>query len=597
MANCFSQLGVVAASRVLNLTLEGKVILGVFRCAAQLFVLGYCLLVPLFSSQSSWAILGYISFMILVASAEASARPTHSYAKMYMHVLASIGAALCGTLGICLLVIVKSEPRLNAHTAIPLGGMLLGNSITSVTLSLDRFLAEMSAHGAARVELLLCLGASRSEAALPATRAAAKAGLTPSLNSMSVVGLVAIPGMMTGQILGGQPPAEAAKYQIVITYLICCCAAASICVINFFALRSVIGADHRFNSGALKKRTGPRRDLLQRTVQSAWLLCKTLCGAVSSLLCGRRTDRYDAVNTDEETPLGQAAERATGVREGSPIGVATGVLSIDGLSRSSSATSQAVLETCAELGRRGALNGGERGALCLSQVCAHGGGNLCVREVTLGLLAGECLCVTGSSGVGKSRLLRRIAGIDAPHAADRGVVMADGQTISNAGMPDWRARVMYVPQDCPALSGSPRAQLRQAMKFGAHRRRERRAGIAGGSVDSESLSAQTALAGRLRLTPEHLDCEWSTLSGGERHRALLWVALCLEPRVLLLDEPTAALDHETARAVEGVLVQSRVTLVWVTHDVAQAKRVAHLQLHLQVQSRNQTGIFNITTPL
>ena len=64
------------------------------------------------------------------------------------------------------------------------------------------------------------LGATRWEAASPVTRDALRSALMPTINSMAATGLVSLPGMMTGQILGGMPPVEAVKYQILVMFLI-----------------------------------------------------------------------------------------------------------------------------------------------------------------------------------------------------------------------------------------------------------------------------------------------------------------------------------------------------------------------------------------
>ena len=97
--------------------------------------------------------------------------------------------------------------------------MILGNALTGISLGLDRF-TEALVQGGDQVELYLTLGGTRWEAALPAIRQAVRTGMIPILNSMTVVGLVSLPGMMTGQLLAGVPPSEAVKYQIVIMFLI-----------------------------------------------------------------------------------------------------------------------------------------------------------------------------------------------------------------------------------------------------------------------------------------------------------------------------------------------------------------------------------------
>ncbi|MDO9632395.1 MAG: ABC transporter permease, partial [Humidesulfovibrio sp.] len=73
---------------------------------------------------------------------------------------------------------------------------------------------------AAVVEMRLCLGADAAEASADVLRTAVRAGMIPSINSMMAVGLVSIPGMMTGQILGGSDPSQAIRYQIVVMLMI-----------------------------------------------------------------------------------------------------------------------------------------------------------------------------------------------------------------------------------------------------------------------------------------------------------------------------------------------------------------------------------------
>ena len=103
--------------------------------------------------------------------------------------------------------------------AIPIAGMVLGNSMNGIALALDRLFAETRSR-AGEIEGLLALGASPWEAVRDPLRASLRAGLTPILNSLKAVGLVFIPGMMTGQILGGADPLTAVRYQIVVMLMI-----------------------------------------------------------------------------------------------------------------------------------------------------------------------------------------------------------------------------------------------------------------------------------------------------------------------------------------------------------------------------------------
>ena len=103
--------------------------------------------------------------------------------------------------------------------AIPLLGMLLGNTMNGVALSLDR-LTQTAVDQREVIEARLILGQTWQQASAEIRDNSVRAGLTPIINSMSVIGLVSLPGMMTGQILSGSPPTEAVKYQILIMFLI-----------------------------------------------------------------------------------------------------------------------------------------------------------------------------------------------------------------------------------------------------------------------------------------------------------------------------------------------------------------------------------------
>jgi putative ABC transport system permease protein len=106
-------------------------------------------------------------------------------------------------------------PWYQPRVVIPLAGMILGNSVSAVALAAERLDSELRADRD-RVELRLALGANRRLAALPAARASIQTALTPVLNNMMIAGVVAIPGMSTGQILGEADAASALRYQILI---------------------------------------------------------------------------------------------------------------------------------------------------------------------------------------------------------------------------------------------------------------------------------------------------------------------------------------------------------------------------------------------
>lgn len=116
-------------------------------------------------------------------------------------------------------VILRIEPWYDARYILPIGGMVLGNSLTGVSLAFERLFSDLERRSE-EVTMLVSLGASPWEASLTSIRTAVSAGLIPTINAMNSVGIVSIPGMMTGQVIAGADPAQAAKYQIVVMLMV-----------------------------------------------------------------------------------------------------------------------------------------------------------------------------------------------------------------------------------------------------------------------------------------------------------------------------------------------------------------------------------------
>ncbi|KAI7895621.1 UPF0014 family [Mucor mucedo] len=115
--------------------------------------------------------------------------------------------------------VLKTDPFWSPRIFIPVIGMLLGNSMSSVAMGTERCLDQFSAH-APMLETRLSFGASRYEASLPLAIEAIRIALLPVITQLSVMGMVNIPGMMTGQIMAGTPMMEAVMYQQCIMFMI-----------------------------------------------------------------------------------------------------------------------------------------------------------------------------------------------------------------------------------------------------------------------------------------------------------------------------------------------------------------------------------------
>lgn len=207
-----------AISVGLGLGLHRRLLVAAVRTVVQLALVGF-VLEWVFSLSLWYGVVALMLAMVVVAGLAAVGRTERRYTGMHLDSIVSLWSSSWLITGVALFGIVQVEPWYRPQYAIPLLGMLLGNTLNGISLGLDRFGTELVGQRG-RVEALLSLGATRWEAALPRVRDAVRTGTIPILNSMMVVGVVSLPGMMTGQILAGIDPIEAVKYQIVIMFMI-----------------------------------------------------------------------------------------------------------------------------------------------------------------------------------------------------------------------------------------------------------------------------------------------------------------------------------------------------------------------------------------
>ncbi|MFC1834182.1 ABC transporter permease [Thermodesulfobacteriota bacterium] len=191
---------------------------GTFRCVVQLFVIGY-VLGWVFSVDRVELVICLVALMCLVAAGTATRRTPNVAAFPTALAFVSMAVSTYLVMIVVCAVVIRAEPWYTARIVIPISGMILGNAVTGIALSIDRLYAEIR-HRRSEVEAMLALGATPWESVRDCVREALRAGMTPTINALMVVGLVSIPGMMTGQILGGADPRTAARYQIVVMLMI-----------------------------------------------------------------------------------------------------------------------------------------------------------------------------------------------------------------------------------------------------------------------------------------------------------------------------------------------------------------------------------------
>lgn len=207
-----------AVSFALKLDLERRLLVAAVRTVVQLLLVGL-VLDWVFGLSRWYAVAGLMLVMALIAGVAAVRRTGHRYPGVWVNSILCMGVSSWVVTGLALTAVVQVEPWYRPQYAIPLLGMILGNTLNGISLGLDR-LGEALVRRRDQVEALLALGATRWEAAREPVRQAVRTGMLPIINSMMVVGLVSLPGMMTGQLLAGVAPIEAVKYQVVIMFLI-----------------------------------------------------------------------------------------------------------------------------------------------------------------------------------------------------------------------------------------------------------------------------------------------------------------------------------------------------------------------------------------
>jgi len=204
----------------LQLKISKNLFIAALRTTVQLLLIGLVLKI-LFANANPYLIGAITLVMLLVASREVMARQQRRFSGWWSIGIggASMFISSFSITTLALLLIISSHPWYSPQYAIPLLGMLLGNTMNGVALSLDR-LTQSAWQQREIIEQRLMLGQTRQQAFMQVRRDSIRAGMIPIINAMTTAGLVNLPGMMTGQIIAGSPPEEAVKYQILIMFLI-----------------------------------------------------------------------------------------------------------------------------------------------------------------------------------------------------------------------------------------------------------------------------------------------------------------------------------------------------------------------------------------
>jgi putative ABC transport system permease protein len=535
-----------AVSAKLGLQLTSPLLVGSLRTFLQLSLLG-AILTPIFTRGNLPVVIVYIVLMLLVAAHEAAARSLYSFEGLRGAILAALVVNVCGLALFSFGFVLQPTPLWNPQYVIPIVGMLLGNCINGVSLAMNSFLTSLAQSGA-EVELLQAFGATTAEAAARPTREAVRTGALPLLNSMAVIGLVSIPGMMTGQILGGTPAAMAARYQMMICYLIAAATLGTI-LTEVWLAHQVLFRGERLFVECLVKRPAPLSFVasVSATLGSLWIFLSSNDG--SDKLPERSPLHHSTSSLSTTTMSTSSSSR--------------GSLQVHSLSKGDGRHSSNVSHGLSN-GMNGRAPPPRLELRHLSRTLrTETGPRQLFSDVSVVVDAGDMMAVVGPSGVGKSQLLRLVAGL----TTGGGDLLLNGQSMTSFGsLTHWRRQVRYVCQAKVDIPGTPQEFLRKVTNLACWKSSNTK-----GMPSYDDMWAETTqLMLRWGLDTSAIQSEWKHLSGGEAQRCYLAMAVASRPAVLLLDESTSALDMESKTSVEGSLVrlaaERGIAILWITHD-------------------------------
>jgi putative ABC transport system permease protein len=199
--------------KLLNIKLYKELVISIIRMTVQLFLVGLYLTVIF---KLNHPVVNIIYILLMMAAANfAVLKRTGIKISMFLFTFPAILISIGAVLAFYMTLVFKPFPLYDARYLIPISGMLLGNTMNRTIITLERFYSSVKSDEDG-ISQLTAMGATLNESTAQYLKTAYLAGLAPILANMSTMGLVSLPGMMTGQILGGSLPLVAIKYQIAI---------------------------------------------------------------------------------------------------------------------------------------------------------------------------------------------------------------------------------------------------------------------------------------------------------------------------------------------------------------------------------------------
>lgn len=247
-------LAAAGLSVALSLNIHRTLLWTACRMVVQLLLVGLTLR-AVFALSSPWLTLGVVLAMVAAAAHEVSSRQERRLQGPWQAITGAAAVSL-PTLVITVLALttaLRPSPWYDARHAIPLAGIVLGNAMNAASLALHAaFSMAWLQRGA--IDARLALGEDRHTALRPIVRHAIRSGLMPTMNTMAAAGIITMPGIMTGQILAGMDPIAAARYQILLMFLLTGGSVLGVIVAAYLAVSRMTDERHRLRLDRLVAR-------------------------------------------------------------------------------------------------------------------------------------------------------------------------------------------------------------------------------------------------------------------------------------------------------------------------------------------------------
>jgi len=224
-----------------QLDLEKNIVIAVSRAFIQLIAIGYALNLLFNSTHRFWIVI-IVGVMVLIAGQTAGNR---AWRIRHSKQIATLAIGISTTLVVLTLITLNVFP-LEPRFIIPISGMIIGNAMTATGLTLAHLQDNIQMQRQ-QIEAALSLGATSRQASQSILQNALRNGMAPIIDKTKTVGLISLPGAMTGMILAGASPFEAIQLQIVVMYMLVGAVAFASLAAVFFALPSCFTSEHQLS--------------------------------------------------------------------------------------------------------------------------------------------------------------------------------------------------------------------------------------------------------------------------------------------------------------------------------------------------------------